>query len=97
MVTERAISTFYETIKYQIPMTEILISKQCLVLEGFGLWIFEFEPARSCLAMSGGFIWNLPARRLFGGALGICIFWNNTPRQSHLSLTPAMREFFKTE
>jgi len=43
MVTERAISTFYETIKYQIPMTEILISKQCLVLEGFGHWIFEFE------------------------------------------------------
>jgi len=24
-------------------MTEILISKQCLVLEGFGHWIFEFE------------------------------------------------------
>ena len=24
-------------------MTEIRISKQCLVLEGFGHWIFEFE------------------------------------------------------
>jgi hypothetical protein len=37
--------------------------------------------------MAGGFICNLPARRSFGGVLGICDFRHKTPRQSHLSLT----------
>ena len=37
-------------------------------------------------------IWNLPARRLFGGVLGICDFRHKTPRQSQISLTPAMRD-----
>jgi hypothetical protein len=33
------------------------------------------------------FIWNLPARRLFGGVVGICDFRYKTPSQSQTSLT----------
>ncbi len=33
------------------------------------------------------FIWNLLARRLFGGVLGICDFRYKTPSQSQISLT----------
>ena len=40
---------------------------------------WNLRPARSCLAMAGGFIWDL--------VLGICDFKHKTPRQSHLSLT----------
>ena len=32
-------------------------------------------------------VWNLPARRLFGGVLGICDFRHKTPRQSRKTLT----------
>ncbi len=32
------------------------------------------------------FPWNLLARRLFGGVLGICDFGLKTPRQSQISL-----------
>jgi hypothetical protein len=38
------------------------------------------------------FICDLLARRLFGGVLGICDFKHKTPRQSQISLTPAMRD-----
>ncbi len=48
---------------------------------------WNLRPARSCLAMAGGFIWNLPARRFFGGVLGICGFRQKTLRQRDLSLT----------
>ncbi len=37
-------------------------------------------------------VWYLPARRLFGGVLGICDFRHETPKQSQTSLTPAMRD-----
>ncbi len=33
------------------------------------------------------FICNLPARRLFGGVLGICDFRHKTSRQSRISLS----------
>jgi len=80
-------------------MTEIQKSKQCLVMEGFGhaqrrrlrrvlnIGYWNLRPARSCLAMAGGFICNLLARRLSGGVLGICDFRHKAPRQSHLYLT----------
>jgi len=32
-------------------------------------------------------VWNLLARRLFGGVLGICDFRHKTSRQSQISLT----------
>jgi len=68
----------------------------------FAIW--NLRPARSCprpprlawlageLAMAGGFICNLPARRSFGGVLGICDFRHQTPRQSRRTLAPAMRD-----
>ena len=66
-------------------MTEIQKSKQCLVMEGFGhaqrrrlrrvlnIGYWNLRPARSCLAMAGGFICNLLARRLSGGVLEFVI------------------------
>jgi len=48
-------------------------------LNRFEFMICNLRPARSCLAMAGGFICNL--------VLGICDFRHKTPRQSHLSLT----------
>ncbi len=43
------------------------------------------------------FICNLPARRFFGGVLGICDFRHKTPRQSHLSLTWPKRPGFQRQ
>ena len=40
---------------------------------------WNLRPARSCLAMAGGFICNL--------VLGICVFRHKTPRQSRRTLT----------
>ena len=57
-------------------MTEIRKSKQCLALEGFG----HAQRLRCVL--------NIGICNLFG----ICDFRHKTPRQSHLSLTPAMRD-----
>ncbi|MDX2496609.1 MAG: hypothetical protein QNL11_01755, partial [Desulfobacterales bacterium] len=37
--------------------------------------VWNLRPARSCLAMAGGFICNL--------VLGICDFRHKTPRQGH--------------
>jgi len=50
---------------------------------GLKFVFLNLRPARSCLAMAGGFIWNLPARRFFGGVLGIWDFRHKTPKQSH--------------
>jgi hypothetical protein len=68
----------------QITMTEIQKSKQCLGLEGL---VTCREPlGRTIEYWNLKFICNLPARRLFGGVLGICDFRHKTPKADKSSL-----------